>query len=131
MFKRFGHNFNRRLAEKPLTKGKALIEAREILGPNVLLSENKEEGDYEIFLHTAWKGHRVFTQRFHARGFDKRLDFIEVMEHTDEVIEEGFVLVACGSTWKEALAMARSYMADKQQQQQNQKEEEKMKNDQA
>lgn len=103
MFKRF----KRKPKAKEMTQGKAIILARDILGPNVMVSRN--DGDHCIDLHPAVKPAIRLDRRHHVPGFDKRNDFIEEVFHPEEVIEEGYVLIAVGQTWAEALGMAKEW----------------------
>lgn len=106
MFKRF----KRKPKAKEMTQGKAIILARDILGPNVMVQVGRyKDGDYTIMLHPAVKPAMRLDRRHHAPGFDKRNDFVEDVFHPEEVIEEGYVLVAVGQTWAEALGMAKEW----------------------
>jgi len=104
----------------------AVIIAREILGPSAMVWYDEEEKDYNIFIYPSWTREMRLDRRHHAKGFDKRNDFIEEIHKYEEILVEYAELVAVGQSWREALTMAREWK-DKQTAEAEKEEKEEVK----
>lgn len=113
-FKR-NRNVGRNPEDRDISKGMAVIIAREILGPGARVWAEPEgpcnDGEYmyHVELTPSWNADIQLNRRHHAYGYDKRNDYIEVVFHAGEMFQETHELVAVGNSWREALTAAREW----------------------